>query len=134
MDKGDAIVPQFVRFVLVGVANSALGYALIYIFMYFMSLSPALSNALGYGFGLIFSYLLHRLYTFRSRNPKRSEVSRFILVFALAYGANYATLRSLLALGFNPYLSQIPAGAIYVLTSYLLGKVFVFKARRIADA
>jgi putative flippase GtrA len=127
-------VTQFVRFVLVGILNTAWGYLLIFGFMYFFSLSPTLSNALGYAIGLISSYLLNRLYTFRSKNSKRSEFSRFLVVFGLAYGANYAALRALLSVGLNPYLSQLAAGIIYVLTSYLLGRAFVFKARRKAGA
>jgi putative flippase GtrA len=102
--------------------------------MYFFSLSPTLSNALGYAIGLISSYLLNRSYTFRSKNSKRTEFSRFLIVFGFAYGANYVALRLFLTVGLNPYLSQLAAGIIYVLTSYLLGKAFVFKARKKAEA
>lgn len=127
-------MPQFIRFLLVGLINTAWGYLLIFSLMYFLSISPTISNALGYAFGLVSSYALHRLYTFRSKNIKRYEFSRFIVVFGLAYGANYVALRALLASGLNPYACQIAAGIIYVLSSYLLGKVFVFKAQGRADA
>jgi putative flippase GtrA len=121
---------QFIRFVLVGIINTAWGYGLIFGFMYLFSFPPTVSNALGYAISLVSSYLLHRLFTFRSKGGKRGEFVRFLCVFAIAYGANYIALHFLLARGINPYVCQIGAGVVYVVTSYLLGKAFVFKSHR----
>lgn len=122
---------QIVRFIFVGIVNTAWGYGLIFGFMYIFSVSPGLSNALGYGISLCTSYLLHRYFTFHSNGAKGGEFARFLIVFAIAYGINYLTLHLLLAESVNPYLSQIGAGAMYVAASYLFGKIFVFKRHQV---
>jgi putative flippase GtrA len=101
--------------------------------MYIFSFSPGLSNALGYGISLCTSYLLHRYFTFRSNGAKGGEFARFLILFAIAYGINYLTLHILLAQHVNPYVCQIGAGAMYVVASYVFGKIFVFKRHHVDD-
>lgn len=123
---------EFARFILVGLLNTAWGYLIIFGFMYVLAWSPEASNAAGYGIGLVTSYLLNRIYTFRSKNRKRYEFGRFLFVFAVAFAANMATLYTMVRwLVWNPYYSQILAGGIYVITSYLLNRAFVFKQCKI---
>jgi putative flippase GtrA len=121
-------VTQFARYVAVGVLNTAIGYALIFAFMYAAGLSPKVSNVLGYAFGLVVSYGLNRVYTFHSRNAKAPEFVRFLLIFAIAFGANFAALALFLQMPQIPVpLSQLAAGGVYVVTSYVLSRRFVFR-------
>lgn len=120
---------QFSRFLLVGVANTALGYAVIFACMYLAGLSPELSNAAGYTVGLLASYFLHRYFTFRSAQRRSIEFVRFALVFLTAYTANLTVLVVLVrALAVHAGLSQILAGVIYIGTAYLLNKHYVFRS------
>jgi putative flippase GtrA len=122
---------QFFRFLLVGVANTALGYLVIFGCMYLAGLSPEFSNLIGYAFGLIVSYLLNRNYTFKSLQSRRTEFVRFVLVFLIAYAANFLILVALVRWwDMHAGLSQILAGVIYVCTSYLLNNNYVFRPPR----
>ena len=119
---------QFIRFILVGVINTGLGYGIIFACMYLAGISPELSNVIGYMIGLIFSYLLHRKFTFRSTKRRSTEFIRFSVVFLMAYCANLVTLIVLFrAVGVYAGLSQVIAGFVYVGTSYLLNKSYVFQ-------
>ncbi len=119
---------QFSIFILVGVVNTALGYSVIFGCLYLAGMSPEFSNIIGYLIGLVASYFLHRNYTFRSKRQRKTEFFNFMVVFLIAYIANLATLIILVrALEAHAGLSQIIAGAVYVATSYLLNKNYVFR-------
>lgn len=119
---------QFSRFLLVGAANTVLGYAIIFGCMYRLGLSAESSNALGYSFGLLLAYLLNRFYTFNSTRRVGSEALKFGVVFAVSYSLNFLVLVILIrVLGVHPGLSQVLAGVVYVVTSYNLNKNYVFQ-------
>lgn len=120
---------QFSRFLSVGVANTALGYAVIFGCMYLAGLSPELSNAAGYAVGLLISYFLNRHFTFRSAQRRSAEFLRFGVVFLVAYTANLAVLTVLVrTLEVHGGLSQLIAGVSYIGTAYRLNKHYVFRS------
>ena len=124
---------QMFRFALVGICNTAFGYGLIFGCMYIAGMSPIASNVVGYGVGLLFAYQLHRSFTFDSKGRRRSEIMRFLIVFGVAYSANLATLYILTRIiHLSGGLSQVFSGTVYVLTSFLLSKFFVFTTVRSA--
>lgn len=120
---------QFSRFLSVGVANTALGYAVIFGCMYLAGLSPEISNAAGYAAGLLLSYFLNRHFTFRSAQRRNAEFLRFGIVFLVSYTANLAVLTFLVrTLEVHGGLSQLIAGVFYIGTAYLLNKHYVFRS------
>jgi putative flippase GtrA len=120
---------QLSRFLIVGVANTGLGYAVIFACMYLAGLNPELSNAAGYAVGLISSYFLNRHFTFRSTQPRSVEFVRFVMVFLASYTANLAVLIVLVrALAVHASLSQVIAGIVYIGTAYILNKHYAFSA------
>jgi putative flippase GtrA len=120
---------RLARFIAVGVLNTLVGYGLIFGLMLLAGWSPELSNITGYALGLVVAYLLHRSVTFKSENKRGSEFGRFLLVFAIAFSANFVTLWVLLhAFGLADWAAQIFAGVVYVGSSYVLNRSFVFGA------
>jgi putative flippase GtrA len=120
---------QFPRFLLVGVANTALGYAVIFGCMYVGGFSPELSNIAGYAVGFLVSYFLNRHFTFRSAQRRSTEFVRFGIVFLVAYTANLSALILLVrTLEIHAGLSQLIAGVIYIGTAYMLNKHYVFRS------
>jgi len=118
----------FFRFLTVGVFNTVLGYSIIFACMYLLKMSAELSNVAGYIVGLIGSYLLNRNYTFNSSQKKSSEMIRFLIVFIISYASNFMMLLILIyAIGVHEGLSQVIAGFVYIITSFILNKYYVFK-------
>jgi putative flippase GtrA len=118
---------QLARFLLVGGVNTGLGYLVIFSCMYLLGFSAELSNVIGYGFGLVFSYFLNRNFTFESTLKHGTAIKRFLIVFFISYGLNFLVLVILLhQMHLNGGLSQVIAGAVYVVASYGLNKSYVF--------
>jgi putative flippase GtrA len=117
------------RFLLTGFANSAVGWAVI-IACIWGGMSGFAANASGYGVGLALSFTLNRRWVFGIQGAtSRSEVTKFLAVFLIAYGANAGVLLiTQLMLGPASLLAQVPAIAAYVLAFYLLSRRFVFRS------
>ncbi len=121
---------QLARFISVGILNTTLGYLVIFFCMYKLNLSPEISNACGYGVGLIASYTLNKLFTFKSVGAHSSEFFRFISAFGVAYFLNLMVLMVLVyGVGMHEAISQLLAGLFYAATSFFLNKNFVFANR-----
>jgi len=119
------------RFASVGVLNTLLGYAVIFLCMYVFGLGAVASNVIGYAVGLVMSFLLNRAFTFRSKAAVVPEAVRFVMIFLVAYLANLGVLVLLTRhLGIHAGLSQVVAGVAYFLFSFVLSKYYVFGSSR----
>lgn len=119
---------QFARYLLVGLLNTGLGYAIIFSCMYLLSLGPVISNAIGYGVGMMISYALNRDFTFKRQVKGRFTAARFVLVSLLAYSANLGMLLVLIGEAkMHEGVAQVLAGIVYVVTSFLVNKFYVFR-------
>lgn len=134
---------HFIKYNIIGVMNTLITLASVWVMHQLLDWNLELSNLLGFIFGAINSYLMNRIWNFKSTNRKRSEVIRFIVVFAAAYALNLVTLEATVyALNtawwkpFAEFISQymkpgffanIVANIIYVIASFTLYKKWVFK-------
>jgi len=116
------------RFATVGVLNTVLGYAVIFLCMYVLGQGAVTSNVIGYAVGLLVSFVLNRTFTFRSTSAALPEALRFLVIFILAYLANLGVLIVLTRqLHVHEGVSQVLAGAVYFVLSFALSKYYVFK-------
>ena len=116
---------QFIKYNLVGILNTIIGFSIIF-FLMFIGISPIMSNFIAYAIASIFSYYLNSRYTFRATNHKASQIIKFFMVVAFSYLLNLFTLQLLLD-RMNPYLAQFISAIVYTLSSFLLVKFTVFK-------
>lgn len=125
---------QLLKFAMVGVLNTALGYAVIFGCMYLLGLGAVVSNVLGYAVGLVVSYSLNRSFTFRSSGARRAEMIRFVAIFLLAYLANLGVLVLLIRrFGWHEGVAQVIAGVVYFGLSFVFNKYYVFGGARVAS-
>lgn len=124
----DTMLHRLGRFLLTGLANSAVGWAVIFGGLW-AGLSGLAANAAGYAIGLVLSFTLNRRYVFGVRGAvSRGEIAKFLAAFALAYGANVAVLLvAQRSLGPHSAWAQLPAIATYVVIFFLLTQRFVFR-------
>ena len=91
-------------------------------------MSPETSNFTGYALGLVSSYILNRKYTFKSNQKRHNEIVRFLAVFFVAYALNFVTLVIFIhRLAMPEWISQVLAGIVYIVSSYIMNKCYVFK-------
>ena len=121
---------ELTRFLLVGVANTCTGLVVIYTAKWLGHWSDVPANAMGYGVGLAVSFTLNSRWTFAFQGAQGSALARFLLVTAIAYAMNLATvLLALHVLALNSYLAQALGVPVFTLASFLLSKCFVFNQR-----
>lgn len=122
------MLARLFRFALTGLANSAVGWAVIFGGLW-AGLSGYAANAAGYAVGLMLSFTLNRGFVFGVRGEiSGREVARFLAAFGVAYGCNLAVLVAAQSvLGADNPLAQLPAIAAYVVIFFLLSQRFVFR-------
>jgi putative flippase GtrA len=117
-----------IKFAVVGIANTVIGLFAIYMCKWLLGFDDALANISGYIIGLAVSYLLNRGWTFQHSGAALPALARFLLIFALAYLLNLATvLIAIHSLGVNSYLAQAIGIGPYTVLFYLGSRYFAFK-------
>lgn len=124
------MIALLARFSLVGLVNSALGFAVIAFLDVVVHLPPALANALGYLVGIAVSFFLTRGFVFRNRDAVAGRAWRYALAMAFAFLLNQLALWSagrVLGAGSAAHLeAQLMGVAIYTITNFLLCRYWVF--------
>ncbi len=116
------------RFLLVGCANTAIGYGAILFLQYFLSAGHMTANAIGYLIGGAVSYLLNKSFTFRSARAHSEALPRFVSVVASCYLINLLVLEvSVSQWQFPAAIAQGLAVLSYVLSFYVLSRQVVFR-------
>lgn len=124
-------MPPVVRYLLVGLLNTACGFAVIAICQVWLGFHALTANALGYATGFFTSYLLNRSFTFSSPIHWSAGLPRFALVVALGYAVNLAVLLWLRQhFPSGSLVPQLCAIAAYFFVTYILSHRFVFRRKR----
>ena len=115
---------EFLKYNLVGIANTLVGFSIVFSLMLF-GLSAIESNMIGYAIGAVLSFYLNSKYTFNSKLTKILAL-KFFGVLALSYLLNLLTLKYLLT-QIDPYVAQLLSAIVYTLSSFVFMKLLVFK-------
>lgn len=117
-------MPQFARFVLVGVLNTVFGYGLFALFTWLGLAYPA-AIALATALGVMFNFQTTGRMVFNGAGSER--LWRFIAVYGLIYMLNVAGVAGLLKTGVNIYLANAVVMVPLVAISFLLQRALVFR-------
>ncbi len=137
-------VLHFIKYNAIGIVNTLITLVVSWVLLHLLDWSLEVSNFLGFVAGGINSYLMNRIWNFKSENRKRTEVVRFIVVFLLSYALNFVALEACVYVldhvdclqpfctwvsqFMKPsYVANIVANIVYVLASYTLYKKWVFR-------
>jgi putative flippase GtrA len=88
---------QFLKFGIVGISNTLLTAATIWLLLRVFHSSNYLANIVGYVVGLVNSFIWNRRWTFENHAQVGATIFKFIVTFAISY---------LLQLGFLSFLLQ----------------------------
>jgi putative flippase GtrA len=125
-----AHLPEFVRFISVGLFNTLIGLLTIYGAKFFFNFDDVHANIIGYCIGFLSSFALNSRWTFRYQGAQLPALVRFLVVALVAYGMNLLTvLLAIRVLGMNGYFAQALGIPPYTLTSYLASRYLVFNDR-----
>lgn len=117
------------RFLAVGVLNTSVGLATIYVCKWFLGTGDVVSNVIGYAVGLINSFSWNRNLTFAHSGAVLPAAVRFVIVFLIAYSLNLVTvLAAIHVFAVNSYLAHAIGIAPYTVFFYLGSKYFAFRS------
>lgn len=114
-----------VRFLVVGMLNTAFSYA-IYAGFLFVGLSYQLANLIAVVIGILFSFKTQGYLVFK--NSDNRLFGRFLISWVLIYLCTIALIGRIMTLGFDAYLAGALALPFSVTLSYLTQRYFVFRA------
>jgi putative flippase GtrA len=133
-DKGDVGVPdpqlrkahirQVVRFLAVGVLNTAFGY-IIFAAGVLAGLPSGIALAIAMVIGVIFNFFTLGRLVFDSRDATR--LPRFVGVYALTYVVNLMLLSLWEGAGVGPLLAQVACLPVTVSLTFVLMRFLVFR-------
>lgn len=86
---------EVIRFILVGIFNTALGIAAMFCFYHFFGWGYWGSSALSYTLGSIISFFLHKNFTFQQRDTSLSAGLKFAVNMGVCYFAAYLLAKPL---------------------------------------
>ena len=112
-----------VRFVLIGIVNTAFSYSLLTLFLH-LGLCVELASLLALIIGILFSYLTQSSLVFSHSTP--AAFLRFVTAWGIIYFLNLMLLYILMALGANSYLAGALAIIPITALSYFIMKRAVF--------
>lgn len=125
------MVRQFAVFLSVGLINTIAALAVILTLSEILGVHYVVANAVGYAFGLALGFVLHRNVTFKNQSDaqkQRSELIKFLVVFAVAYMIQLAALIVLVrGLGLPDQYAQVIAIGIYAVVNFIGNRVFTFR-------
>jgi putative flippase GtrA len=114
---------EFLKFVLVGGANTVLGYVLFALLTPFMHYGIAYS--ISYGIGVVFAYVANSLFVFHEPLAWRKFMA-FPLVYVVQYLIGITLLPVLIeVLRFDPLIAQPVVIVITMPVTYLLSRLIV---------
>lgn len=114
---------RIVRFVLVGILNTLVGYGL-FAFFIFIHLHYSVATLLATVVGVAFNFISTSTVVFKKLH--QGYLPRFILVYSLLYGLNVVFLKLLLMYGLTAYIAGLVLLPIMAGLSYLLQSRLVF--------
>ncbi|MCQ9280611.1 GtrA family protein [Priestia aryabhattai] len=130
---------SFVRFLVVGLVNTTVGLSIMYVLLHIFH-HYWIATFVGNAAGAVVSYVLNRIFTFKSGVHLSKSILRFILVIGICYGLSYY-----IGLQFSSWLlHQLPVAVhpfkkdfgiligtgLYTLLNYTGQKYFVFNTKK----
>jgi len=118
---------QFLKFGIVGILNTLITLICIFILMKIFKVSYIISNIIGYAWGLINSFILNKIWTFKSKGDTKKESILFILVYLITYILQLGLLILLKeVIHINADIAQIIGMIFYTITGFILNKFITF--------
>lgn len=118
-------LPEFIRFVLVGVLATALHYGLYFLMQWFINVNIAYT--LGYAFSFIANFYLTAYFTF-GKKPSWGKAFGFGGAHLINYLLHMGLLNIFLWAGLSKPFAPIPVFAIAIPVNFLLVR-FVFRRK-----
>ena len=122
------------KFILVGIINTAVGTAVMFVFYNLFHANYWISSAMNYVIGSIVSYFLNKYFTFQNSEKSVKQVVKFVvnitICYLLAYGMAKPLVKFVLsncAVSIQENVAMLAGMCIFVGLNYIGQKFIVFR-------
>jgi len=110
----------------VGLMNTGVTALVIFCLMY-ANYNLYIANAIGYVAGIIFSFFVNSLFTFKT-GPSIRNLAKFLIACGIAYITNILPIKMILFLSPDyKIFAQLVGMIIYTITGFILNRYWVMK-------
>ena len=119
---------NFIKFCFVGVCNPVLTFLAFYVLSEVLGINYLLSSSLGYIIGVINSFILNKLWTFKNNDKAiGTQFTRFAIVNVISLGVNlFVMYLCVQRLQISKMPAQIIATGFSTIINYVGSRVLVF--------
>lgn len=122
------LVRNAARYAVVGLLNTAAGFAVIAAVLHVAPDRPVLANAAGFAAGFAISFAMNKGWTFEDKRPHGATIGPYAALVAMCWAANLAVV---LAAGRLPwlgiYLPQLLGMVTYTVLLFCGSHFYVFR-------
>ena len=126
----------FWKFILVGIANTLFGTAIMFIFYNLLHFNYWISSASNYIFGSILSYFLNKHFTFKNKSKDKKVIWKFIANILICYVVAYGGARPAVHWIFADYgrklednLAMLVGMCVFIGLNYIGQRFWAFKEK-----
>ncbi len=130
----------FIKFLIVGVANTIVGTAVMFIAYNLIHLSYWVSSAANYIVGSLLSYFLNKYFTFQNKDKSPMVIIKFIINITLCYLIAYMGAKRLilwiladLPVVWQDNIAMVCGMGLFVILNYFGQRFFAFKTKEGKD-
>ena len=127
IDVNRSEINQFLRFILVGILNTAFGYV-VFATIYLLTRAPVFAIVSGTVICVIFNFFTTGRIVFE--NNKISRLIPFALNYAVICTLNILLFKFLESVGFQVFIAQLVCLPLVVLAGFIFNKKFVFARKQ----
>lgn len=127
----------FLKFIIVGVANTVVGTAIMFCLYNLAHCNYWISSAANYVFGSVLSYFLNKYFTFQKKEKSVKIVFRFITNISICYLIAYGLAKPLVRLiltevgkSLQENVSMIVGMGTFVILNYIGQRFWTFKKEK----
>ena len=127
---------QFIRFLGVGVINTAVGTGTMFLLYNVFGAGYWISSASNYIVGSIVSYILNKKFTFKNQDSNKKTIIKFVVGIAVCYGIAYGIAKPLVHMLLSGQsqtvadnVAMLVGMGLFVIINYLSQKFFTFNSK-----
>ena len=129
------IIKQFVKFGIVGLSNTLIGYGVYFICIY-IGLHYLIANFFGFFVGVLNAYYWSDRFVFKKEDGEYRSVIESLIKTYLAYGSTGLLLSSILLyfyidkLHISEYIAQLFVLVVTIPLNFIINKYWSFKSKK----
>lgn len=122
-----AELKRFVRFCLVGVANTGVHMLVVLMLVEGLAWIPPLANVTAFLCANLFSFLVNSRWTFATMQGGASRYPRFFAVSLVGLAISWACVELALLTGLHYLVGVVGSVLLVAVSGYVLNRLFVFR-------